>query len=74
MLPMQNAGLWARIGFYADFIERRIMSLLEWAPNPVAQFKKYADLGQICIQDVSRFDECEQVGRSSASSSALLVC
>jgi hypothetical protein len=37
------------------------MSVLEWTRDPVGQLKKYAELGQICFQDVGRFEECNQV-------------
>jgi hypothetical protein len=37
------------------------MSLLEWTRHPVQQLTKYTDLGVICLQDVSRFEECDQV-------------
>lgn len=37
------------------------MSVLEWARDPVGHLKKYTDLGAICLQDASRFDDCDQV-------------
>jgi hypothetical protein len=38
-----------------------MMSLLGWTRNPIGELKKYTDLGQICFQDVGRFEECNQV-------------
>ena len=37
------------------------MNVLEWMRDPVGHLKKYTDLGAICLQDVSRFEDCDQV-------------
>lgn len=37
------------------------MSVLEWARDPVGHLKKYTDLGAVCLQDSSRFEDCDQV-------------
>ncbi|MEO8008946.1 MAG: hypothetical protein ABI728_10580 [Betaproteobacteria bacterium] len=37
------------------------MNVFDWTKNPVADLKKYAELGKICFEDVGRFEECDQV-------------
>ena len=37
------------------------MTVLEWTRHPVDQLTRYTDLGFICLKDVSRFEECDQV-------------
>ncbi len=37
------------------------MSGFDWIKDLSAYLKKYTELGQICIDDAGRFDECDQV-------------
>jgi len=60
--PMQNDCQWGRIRHSVNGPERKtIMSVLEWVRDPVGHLKKYTDLGAICLQDSSRFEDCDQV-------------